>query len=172
MIFVRGADPISLVWSPMSVCDHIEARRRGIATWIEPSNMRVAKHAGGVVDVLRENRLAKAALGVLGLEAYPSFHVNPPMPYGMWTQVLADLPEVTFKPVMLSFIFATVCLSEEEPACVRFSAAAGDAMALAMQEAAVPGVSEAEIYAAGLAAACRRGASASQISLAEVATLA
>lgn len=48
---------------------------------------------------------------------------------------------------------------------MRFSAAAGDAMALAMQEAAVPWVSEAEIYAAGLAAACRRGASASQISI-------
>jgi Xaa-Pro aminopeptidase len=165
VIFVREAEPISLVWSPMSVCDHIEARGGGIATWIEPSNIRVAKHAGGVVDVLRENGLEKAAVGVLGLEAYPPFHVNPPMPYGMWTQVLAELPEVTFKPVMPGFIFATVCLSEEELACVRYSAAAGDAMALAMQEAAVPGVSEAEVYAAGLAAACRRGASASQISM-------
>jgi hypothetical protein len=55
VIFVRGADPISLVWSPMSACDHIEAPRGGIATWIEPPNVRVARHADGVVDVLREN---------------------------------------------------------------------------------------------------------------------
>jgi Xaa-Pro aminopeptidase len=83
----------------------------------------------------------------------------------MWTRVAAELPEVALKPVMPGFIFATVCLSDEELACVRFSAAAGDAMALAMQEAAVPGVTEAEIYATGLAAACRRGAAASQISM-------
>jgi Xaa-Pro aminopeptidase len=165
VIFVRGDDPISLVWSPMSVCHHIEARRGGIAAWIEPSNIRVGEHASGVVDVLRGNGLDKAAVGVLGPEPCSPFHVNPPMPYRMWTQMLAELPEVTFKPVMLSFIFATVCLSDEELACVRFSAAAGDAMASAMQEAAVPGVSEAEIYAAGLAAACRRGAGASQISM-------
>jgi Xaa-Pro aminopeptidase len=154
VIFVKGADPISLVWSPLSVCDHIEARRGGISTWIEPSSTRVAEHADGVVDVLRENGLEKAAVGVLGLE-----------PDAMWTQVLTELPEVTFKPVLLSFIVATVCLSDEELACVRFSAAAGDAMAQAMQEAAVPGVSEAEIYAAGLAAAARRGAGVSQISM-------
>jgi Xaa-Pro aminopeptidase len=165
VIFVRGADPISLVWSRLSVCDPIESREGGINTWIEPSNMRVAKHAGGVVDVLRENGLEKATVGVLGPEPYPPFHVHPSVPYGMWTQVLAELPDVTFKAVMLSFIVAMVCLSEEELACVRFSAAAGDAMAHAMQEAAVPGVSEAEIYAAGLAAAGRRGSGVAQISM-------
>lgn len=165
VIFVRGADPISLVWSPTSASDHVEGRRSGNAAWIGPAKMRVAEHAGAVVDVLRENGLEKASVGVLGLEPYPPFHINSPMPHGMWAQVLAELPEVTLKPVILGFILATVCLSDEELACVRFSAAAGDAMALAMQEAAVPGVSEAEVYAAGLAAACRRGAGASQISM-------
>jgi Xaa-Pro aminopeptidase len=67
---------------------------------------------------------------------------------------------VTFKPVGLSYLFATVCQSPEELAVVRYSAAAGDAMAEAMLAAALPGATEAEVYAAGMAAAFRRGAAA------------
>ncbi|MGW5686615.1 M24 family metallopeptidase [Nonomuraea sp. NPDC003754] len=160
VIFCRDADPIQLTWSTLPVADHIQARRRGEELWIAPRDIRVAKHAAGVVEVLREHRLESAAVGVLGLDPYPPFHINPIMPHGLWSQVLAELPEVTFTPVGLSHLFATICQSEEELAVVRHSAAAGDAMARAMLNAARPGVSEAEVYAAGMAAAFQRGVAA------------
>ncbi|MEV6963961.1 M24 family metallopeptidase [Hamadaea sp. NPDC051192] len=160
VIFCRDADPIQLTWSTLPIADHIEATRRGDDLWIAPHRIRVAKNAAGIVEVLRENRLESATVGVLGLDPYPPFHINPILPYRMWTEVVAELPEVTFAPVGLGFLFATVCQSEEELAVIRYSAAAGDAMAEAMRDAAGPGVSEAEVYAAGMAAAFRLGVAA------------
>jgi Xaa-Pro aminopeptidase len=160
VVFCRDADPIELTWSTLPVADHIQASRRGEELWIPPERIRVAKHAAGVVEVLREHRLESGTVGVLGLDPYPPFHINPIMPHGLWSQVLAELPGVEFKPVGLSYLFATICQSEEELAVVRHSAATGDAMAEAMLEAARPGVSEADVYAAGMAAAFRRGLAA------------
>jgi Xaa-Pro aminopeptidase len=160
VVFPRDADPISLVWSPMHVADHIEGRRRGAAGWIEPRNMRVAKHAMGVVEVLKEHGLERAAIGVIGLEPYPPFHFNPIMPHGLWASVLEQLPQATFKPVWLSLLLRTLCQSEEELAVLKHSAGIGEAMAQAMLDATRPGVSEADVYAAGMAEGFRRGAAA------------
>ncbi|MEU6579446.1 M24 family metallopeptidase [Nocardia sp. NPDC046763] len=157
VVFPRDADPISLVWSPMHVADHIEARRRGEACWTEPQNMRVAKHAQGVVDVLKEHGLERSAVGVIGLEPYPPFHFNPIMPYGLWTAVLQQLPQVNFKPVWFPFLLRTLTQSAEELAVLRRSSEIGEAMAAAMLDIAAPGVSEAEVYAAGMSASFRMG---------------
>jgi Xaa-Pro aminopeptidase len=160
VIFCRDADPVQLTWSTLPIADHIEAARRGDDLWFAPQNIRVAKNAAGVVEVLREHRLETATVGVLGLDPYPPFHINPIMPYRLWTEVLAELPGVTFAPVGLGYLFATICQSEEELKVVAYSAAAGDAMAQAMLETAAPGVSEADVYAAGMAAAYRLGVAA------------
>lgn len=160
VVFCRDADPVELTWSTMAVQDHIEARRRGDLLWIAPRDIRVAKHAAGVVEVLREHRLENGRVGVLGLDPFPPFHINPIMPYRLWSDVLAELPGVTFTPVGLGYLFATICQSEEELAVIGHSAAAGDAMARAMLEASAPGVSEAEVYAAGMSAAFRLGVAA------------
>ena len=166
VIFCRDADPVQLVWSNMTIQDNIEARKRGDELWIEPGNIRAGsviqpgKNAAGIIEVLREHGLEKAAVGVLGLDIYPPFHLNPPIPYLLWNQVLSELPDVTFKPVGQSFMFGTICLSDEELAVLRYSAAAGDAVANAMLETAAPGVSEADLYANGMAAAFRLGCAA------------
>ena len=83
------------------------------------------------------------------------------MPYTLWREVLNGFPGVMFKPVGQSFMLATICLSEEEQAVLRYSAAVGDEMAQTMVDTAAPGVSEADVYAAGMAAAFRRGCQAS-----------
>ncbi|NUR30121.1 MAG: M24 family metallopeptidase [Catenulispora sp.] len=166
LVFCRDADPVQLVWSNMTIQDNLEARKRGDELWIEPRNIRAGsviqpgKNAAGIIEVLREHGLDKAAIGVLGLDIYPPFHLNPPMPYLLWNQVRSELPDATFKPVGHSFLFATVCLSDEELAVLRYSAAAGDAMAEAMLKSAAPGVSEADLYADGMAAAFRLGCAA------------
>ncbi|MFF4893559.1 M24 family metallopeptidase [Micromonospora chersina] len=160
VIFCGDADPIQLTWSTLPVADHIQARRRGETLWIPPERMLVAKHAAGVVEVLRQHGLERAAIGVLGLDPYPPFHINPIMPHGLWSQVLTELPDATFRGVGLSYLFATICQSDEELAVVRHSAATGDLMAEAMVAAARPGATEADVYAAGMAAAFRRGVAA------------
>ncbi|MGW0069468.1 M24 family metallopeptidase [Streptosporangium sandarakinum] len=160
VIFCGDADPVQLTWSTLPIADHIEATRRGDDLWIAPRNIRVARHAAGVVEVLREHRIETGAVGVLGLDPYPPFHINPIMPYRLWSEVLAELPGVRFVPVGLAYLFATTCQSKEELDVIAYSAAAGDAMARAMLETAAPGVSEADVYAAGMATAFRRGVAA------------
>ena len=165
VIFCRDADPIELVWSNLPIQDHIEATKRGDQMWFEPRNIRVGRNAIGVIEVLREHRLENAAVGVLGLDPFPPFHILPIMPHALWSQVLADLPEATFKAVGMSYLFATICQSEEELAVIRYSADSGEAMARAMLEATAPGVDEAEIFTAGMSAAFRRGTAAPQMLL-------
>ncbi|GAA3116664.1 M24 family metallopeptidase [Planomonospora alba] len=165
VVFPRTAGPVVLVPSAAHVGDHMEARRRGEATWVEPRDMRVGRHAPGVAEVLREHGLHRAAVGVLGLEPYPLFHLNPIMPHLLWTSLVEMLPQVTFKPVWHGFMLRALRQSPEELAVLRYAAEAGEAMARAMAQAARPGVSEADVYAAAVAEALRRGVSAPGLSL-------
>jgi Xaa-Pro aminopeptidase len=169
LIFCRDAGPVQLVWSNLPVQTHLEAARRGEAMWIDPENIRAGpagqpgNNAAGIAEVLREHRLERAAVGVLGPEAVPLGDGSPVMTYPLWRDVLAALPGVTFKPVGQSFIYAVICQSPEELAVVGHCAAAGDAAARAMLAAAAPGMTEAEVCAAGMAAAVRRGCQASML---------
>ena len=157
VLMTRDAEPFSLAWGPGHVLDHIEARRRGEATWIRPENMRVAKHARGLADLLRERGLSRSALGVIGLEPYPPFHFNPIMPYELWDSLLRQLPQATFKPAWLSFLLRTLAQSAEEIAVIEYAAAAGRAMATAMLAATCVGATEARLYSAAMTAGHDRG---------------
>lgn len=157
VVLTRDEDPVSLVWGPDHVLDHMQGRMRGDASWVEPENMRIAKHDWGLVDLLAGRGLGRVPIGVIGLEPYPPFHFNSIMPYRMWTSVLRQLPQATFKPVWLSFLLSTVQQSAEEIAVIKYAAAAGGEMAAAMLAAAKPGESEAFVYAAGMAAGHQRG---------------
>jgi len=166
VVFCRDAAPVQLHWSNQSIATHLDAAKRGTQMWIAPENIRAGsvfqpgRNAAGIVEVLREHDLEHAAVGVLGLDLVPPWHLNPIMPYTLWREVLSQLPGVTFKQVGTSFMSATICLSQEEQAALRYAAKTGDAMARAMVEAAAPGATEAEVYAAGMAAAFRAGCQA------------
>lgn len=154
----RADEPIALVRSPAQLGEHLDARRRGDAVWIRPENVLVAKHAHGVAEVLRAHGLGRSAIGVLGLEPCPPFHADPLVPYTLWSSVLQRLPQVTFKPVEAAFVRRALSQSAEELAVIGHAAAVGEAMARAMLEAVRPGVTEASVYAAGIAESLRRGA--------------
>jgi Xaa-Pro aminopeptidase len=157
VVIARDAAPVSLVWGPGHVLDHMEACRRAEASWLEPVNIRVAKHDHGLVALLTERGLGRASIGVIGLEPYPPFHFNPIMPYLLWSTVLRQLPFMVVKPVWLSFLLRTMALSAEEIAAVEYAAMVAHAMTLAMLDTAKPGKSEAEVYAAAMAAGHVRG---------------
>jgi Xaa-Pro aminopeptidase len=157
VVFARDADPIVLVGTPMTIGDHIEARRRGDQVWICPENMRVARHPQGVLDVLREHNLEGSAIGVLGMDPVPPWHFVPIMPHALMGTLTQQLPKATFRGVYRPFLIRAAAQSKEEQAVIAHSAAIGDAMAAAMLGAARPGVAETEVYAAGMAEAFRRG---------------
>jgi Xaa-Pro aminopeptidase len=163
VIFCRDADPVQLVWSNLPVQAHLEAARRGGQMWIGPASIRVGAGAAEIAEVLCQHRLGHAPVGVLGPGIAVTRHPGPVVRYPWWRDVLARLPQVRFKPVGQGFLFATVCLSHEELAVVRYCAAAGEAAARAMAAAAAPGVTEAEVCAAGTAAAFRLGCPASTL---------
>ncbi|APX33955.1 hypothetical protein BH708_15970 [Brachybacterium sp. P6-10-X1] len=157
VIVPRDGDPISLLPMEMFSKDHLESSRRGESLWIAPENLRTPRDSRVVIATLRELGLARAAIGVIGLEPYPPWHPEGIMPFGLWSAVLAELPDAEFTPVGMAISRLIMPLGAEEIAVVRRSAAVGDAMARAMVETAAPGVSEAEVYAAGMAAGHARG---------------
>jgi hypothetical protein len=163
VIFCGDADPVRLVWPDLPGRVHLEAAGRGGRMWIGPDGIRVGADAAAITAVLREHGLGHALVGVLGPGISAPWQAGPVAGDLWWREVAARLPHARFKPVDRSFGFATVCLSAEERAVVRYCAAAGQAAARAMAAAAAPGVSEAEVCAAGTAAALRLGCTASTL---------
>jgi hypothetical protein len=132
VVFARDADPIVLVGTPMTISDHIEARRRGDEVWIRPENMCVARHPQGVLDVLRTHNLESSAIGVLGMDPVPPWHFVPILPYALLDAVTQQLPQATFRGVYRAFFIRAAAQSKEEQAVLAHSAEIGDAMAAAM----------------------------------------
>jgi Xaa-Pro aminopeptidase len=136
VVFPLGREPISLVPEPVHITDHMAA-----PGWVAPANMRMARHAYGLVDVLTDHGLGRARIGVIGQQ-----------PYGLWTSVLQQLPQAVFTPVGESFLLHTLHQSAEELAVLEHAAATGRAMVDAMLATTAPGSTEAEVYAAAMAA--------------------
>jgi Xaa-Pro aminopeptidase len=158
VIFPRDGDPIVLTPMSMFITDHMEGVIRGDITWVPAASMRVGRGSAGIAAVLHEVGLQSSTIGVVGLDPYPPFHGEGIIPFTLWTRVLELVPSADFRPVGPAFGALTMVLSSEEIAVMRHSAAIGDAMAIAMAQAAAPGVSESIVYAAGMSAAFERGA--------------
>ena len=157
VIFSRTGDLTAFVPISTYVNTHLAASRRGDVSWFTTEQIRVGQQSGDIAKVLNERGLTKGAIGVLGLEPYIPWLSEGLVPYRLWNSILEQFPAVEFKPVEAEFALLMMPLSREEVAVVRHSASIGDAMARAMVGAARPGVSEAEVYSAGMAAAHERG---------------
>ena len=153
VVFPRQGRPVSLVWSQAVIGDHVEARARGEQTWLEPGQIRTGRDGATLVQVLREEGLESARIGVLGLDAFPPFLPDGPIPYRTWAAVLEALPGATFVPALRRFSELTMALSPEQVEVLRWSARAGERMCQAMLEAAHAGALDSELHAAA-AGAC------------------
>ena len=152
VIFPKNAEPISVVFLITSVEDHIQASYRKSQGWVHPKNIFVGKMGANVVEILEDKGLDKSAIGVIGLDPYPPFYFDGPMPYNTWQSILEDLPEATFKSVEEKFIQHTSVKSDEEIEVLKWSANVGEKMCQAMLDVTKPGVKENEVYAAAIAA--------------------
>ena len=157
VVLAEAAEPI--VHAPMALFieDHSASRRDGDVVWTSPENIRLSRSVAGIAETLHQHHLGRATIGVVGLEPYPPFLPESIIPHRWWSALTAQFPRANFKPVGLAFARVLMPLSAEEVAVVRHSAGIGDEMVEAMVSTARPGATEAEVYAAGMAAAHRRG---------------
>lgn len=157
VVFPRDGEPVALFPMEMFATDHLETTRRGDITWIPPEDMRAYRDSRVIIRTLDDLGLAKATIGVIGLEGYPPWHPEGILPYRLWTNILEQFPGLEVKPVGMAWYRLIMPLSGEEIAAVRHAAGIGDAMARAMVDTAAAGVAESEVYAAGMAAGYARG---------------
>ena len=157
VIFPRNGDPISLLPMEMFWRDYLENARRGHTNWIVPENIRVSRDSAAIADTVNALGLSTATIGVVGLEPYAPWHPEGVVPYRLWNTILETFPDARFAPLAQPLSRLMMPLSAEEIAVVRHAASIGDAMVAAMVATATPGVSESEVYAAGMAAGYARG---------------
>ncbi|MEV5504127.1 M24 family metallopeptidase [Nonomuraea fuscirosea] len=157
VVFPRDGEPIVHLPGGMFILDHLESSRRGDESWIPPRNLRASRTSAEITDTLTELGLSRGNIGVVGLGAHLPWHPEGVLPHTLWSRVLAKLPDAGFREMDVPVALMTMRLSDEEIPLVRRSAEIGDAMVRAMVDTAGPGVSEAEVYAAGMAEGFRRG---------------
>ena len=157
VIFPKDAEPISIVAFPMAASDNLQERLRHQEVWIEPQNIFDMKSGKAVAEMLKKIGLLKSTIGVIGLEPYPPFYFDGAMPYNTYKTILDNLPDAKFKPVQKQFIMLTASKSDEELEVLKYSALVGEKMSEAVRDATEPGISEAEIYSAGMAIASKFG---------------
>jgi Xaa-Pro dipeptidase len=155
VVFPRNCEPIALVFA-LAVNDHMQATERKEQVWIRPENMfGGAPNGHALVTVLKKLGLGQGRIGVLGLDPYPPFYFDGPMPYHTWKTVLDNFPKTAFEQVGRRFSELTAARSAEELEILKWSAGVGEKMCEAMLLATKAGVSEADIYAAILEACPR-----------------
>ncbi|MGD8377655.1 MAG: M24 family metallopeptidase [Acidobacteriota bacterium] len=155
VVFPRDGEPHALAFA-LAANDHMQAMERHEAVWIAPERFfGGAPNGQSLVKVLQKLGLGGERIGVIGLDPYPPFYFDGPMPYHTWKTVLEGLPDATFEQVGERFFQLTASRSDEELEVLKWSAAVGERMCRAMRDATRPGVTEAEIYAA-IVAACPR----------------
>ena len=156
VVFPRDGEPRVLAFA-LAANDHMQAMDRQESVWIRPEHFfGGAPNGRALVAVLDKLGLTGERIGVLGLDPYPPFYFDGPMPYQTWKTVLDACPRATFERVGERFHQLTAARSEEELEVLRWSADVGEGMCRAMLEATRPGVTEADIYSA-IVAACPRG---------------
>jgi Xaa-Pro dipeptidase len=153
VVFPRNGQPRVLAFA-LAANDHMQAMERSEAVWIRPENFYAGAPKGQLLALLmKEVGIGQQRIGVIGLDPYPPFYFDGPMPYHTWKAVLDAFPDATFVQVGERFYQLTASRSEEELEVLKWSANVGETMCLAMREATRPGVSEGDIYSA-IVAAC------------------
>ncbi len=145
VIFPVEGSPTYITWQEGRVMRMREGHERGIIPWIE--DWRVGVDAPTVAEVIREKRLDKARIGVVGLESRGPSEMNGYIPYALWSKILGELPRAQFVDCFADFAAMMLVKSQEELVLMRRSAAIGEEACKVMFQMAKPGVSELDITA-------------------------
>jgi Xaa-Pro aminopeptidase len=166
VVVPRGEDPYVLVQLHIAVGQHMEAVRRGDATWIAPQRMYagpVGKHPGSgraaeaIAAFLQDKRLDNGRIGVVGLEPAGASFPDGVIPYGTYAGLQRRCPNASFVSVGQHWHPLVMARSDEELTLIQRAAEVGEAMCQAMLDTTRPGVGEHTIYAAAMQAAFGAG---------------
>jgi Xaa-Pro aminopeptidase len=157
VLLPSDGEPVVFLPMPLYALDRLEAARRGDVCWVSAKSVRIGRHSDQLAELLIGQRLATSTIGVIGLDPYVPWHPQGVIPYQFWHHIITAFPDIEFRPVGDAFAQFIMPLGGEELAVLRHAALLGDIIVDAMVAAARPGVSEAEVYAAGTAAANRSG---------------
>lgn len=165
VVFCGDDEPYELVFSPMAISDHWQSLERDEDVWIPPERVGVGRNPMGVAAVLQEHGVDSGRVGVVGVEPYPPFYFNGPLPHGLAQGISSLLPNATTVPAWFPLAARMSRLSDEQVAVVRRCGAIGDKMARAMVAAAKPGRTQADLVAAAMEASYGDGGSSPYIVL-------
>lgn len=160
ILFPLRGDPIQLLAFPPGAMDHLEATNNGEEVWIPVQNLRLGRGLPTIAAALHEFGLSKATIGVVGLEPSLPWYTEGIIPYTLWQKVISQFPQITFKPILESFVQTILPLNDEELNVVRHAASIGNAMARAVVGSIRPGARESDVFAAGIFEANIRGGAA------------
>lgn len=116
--------------------------------WV--SGFRTGFSARALADDLGKRGLDRSRVGVVGLTSRAIGQSAGTVPYTMWTQVRAQVPDVTWVDVADEFETMTLFKSPEERDLVRKAAWIGEQACLAAIDAAAPGVPESVVMGQAL----------------------
>lgn len=154
VVFPLEGEPIYLTWIAFRIVGRDDPQNDR-EYWIR--DIRSGLIGPGIVDALKELGVTGDTVGIVGLRSRGPLELEGSIPYMVWQTVLDAFPSTRFKEVSIPFSYMVAQKSKVELDLARASAAAGEAACQALLDAAAPGVSEAELYAAATGAVYRAG---------------
>jgi Xaa-Pro aminopeptidase len=148
LVVPRDGEPVMLSFAPQVLAQHMLSIERGLETWIE--DFRVGRVTDGIPDLIREKKLDRARIGVIGIGYGSAFYPGGWVSKLTWDAITEQLPDTTFVDITADFGLVMARRSEHDLQNIAKAAAAGDAAIEAMMRIAEPGVSETALYAAGI----------------------
>lgn len=145
VIFPREGEPTVLSFSPVRISRGYESERRGIELWV--TDYRIGSGGVKTAEILREKRLDKGNVGLVGLGPTAPGEMEGLIPLGFHQNLTRSLPDARIVDFTRDFTDFVLVKGPEEIALLRFAAKVSERACEAMIAACAPGVSEAEIYA-------------------------
>ncbi len=154
VVFPADGEPIYLTWIAFRIVGRDDPQNDR-EYWIR--DIRSGLIGPGIVAALQELGVAGDTVGVVGLQSRGPLELEGVLPYTVWQAVLDAFPSTRFKEVSIPFSYMMAQKGEEEMVLARTSASVGETACQALLDAARPGVSEADLYAAATGAVYRAG---------------
>ncbi|OJX67926.1 MAG: hypothetical protein BGO95_06090 [Micrococcales bacterium 73-13] len=157
VLFPLEGEPIYFVTQMHRVTLRHDRSNAEITPWIPDARPGV-RMFDGLRDALVERGLGRKRFGVVGLLSRGPMEMEGLITYDAWSGVLDAFPDAVFEDVSQDWALRTLPKSAEELEVTRQAARIGEDACAAMLEAAKPGATDAEVYAAVLWAIQSAGA--------------
>ncbi len=155
LIFPRHGDPVMVAFAAQVATQNMVARERGSDSWVR--DIRTGSVPDLAPGILAEMGITKGRLGIVGSGWGGPFYRGGWVPKPTWEAVEAALPGYEMVSITQELGMLMAVRSPFDIENIAHAAKAGDAAINAMMAATRPGVTETEIYAAGMHAQMKLG---------------